>query len=90
MSKGQVGTIYLLHFDKPYLHAKHYLGWTSSIEERLEQHRSGRGSPLVKAAGAFVLARVWVGDRHLERRLHNRKDSPKMCPICRHQNGEEV
>ena len=24
---GEVGTVYLLHFDKPFSHAQHYLGW---------------------------------------------------------------
>ena len=27
---GQAGTVYLLHFDRPYQHARHYLGNTDS------------------------------------------------------------
>lgn len=26
-----VGSIYLLHFDRPYLHAGHYLGWDEGL-----------------------------------------------------------
>ena len=25
---GQLGIVYLLHFDRPYQHARHYTGWT--------------------------------------------------------------
>ena len=40
------GIVYLLHFDRSYRHARHYIGFT----QNLEQHRAGRGSPLVAAA----------------------------------------
>jgi predicted GIY-YIG superfamily endonuclease len=36
--------IYLLHFERSYRHARHYLGWTENLEQRLAQHRAGRGS----------------------------------------------
>ena len=29
------GTIYLLHFDRPYRHARYYLGWASDLNSRL-------------------------------------------------------
>ena len=37
----------------------------------------------------FVIARTWNGGRDLERRLKNRKNSLRLCPICR-QAGKEV
>lgn len=87
--------VYLLHFpdpvgntDNPRGMARHYLGWAKdSIERRLDQHVNGQGSPLVRAAvenGAdVVIARTWPeGNRTFERRLKNRKNSPKLCPIC--------
>jgi hypothetical protein len=82
------GQIYLLHFERSYKHARHYLGWTENLEQRLEAHRSGRGSPLVAAAIAegieFQLAATWPGDRHKERKLHRYKNSgARLCPICR-------
>lgn len=74
----EVGTIYLLHFERPYRHAKHYLGWTSELDERLIQHQSGRGARLVavitNAGIGFSVSRTWRGTRHKERRL---------CPTCR-------
>jgi len=41
--------VYLLHFDSPYFHARHYLGWTSlPIETRLDHHRTGHGARLLQ------------------------------------------
>lgn len=90
MSDGP--TIYLLHFDRSYKHARHYLGYTENLEQRLAQHRAGRGSPLVVAAIAdgisFRVAATWPGDRSRERKLHNYKNSrARLCPICRHEVG---
>ena len=83
-----MGVIYLLHFERSYHHARHYLGYTDDLEGRLAAHRAGRGSPLVAAAVRdgidFVLAATWPGDRHQERRLHRYRNSPRrLCPICR-------
>ena len=65
------GTVYLLHFERPYKHARHYLGFAEDLERRLELHRAGRGARLVEvvvAAGiGFQLVRTWEGDRTLER-----------------------
>jgi hypothetical protein len=27
--RGRLGIVYLLHFDRPYRHARHYTGWTT-------------------------------------------------------------
>jgi len=81
------GTIYLLHFDTPYKHAKHYLGYTESFEKRIERHLQGHGARLinviVEAGITFQVARLWKGDRRLERQLKNKKNACKLCPICR-------
>ena len=76
-----MGVIYLLHFSHSYRHARHYLGYTENLEQRLAQHRAGRGSPLIAAAIAdgieLELAATWPGDRHDERRRHR---------LCRHRH----
>lgn len=82
-----MGTIYLLHFDRPYKHARHYLGWTRDLPARIARHFSGHGSKLMRAVqragiGAKVV-RTWPGDRHLERALKNRKNGCRLCPECR-------
>lgn len=82
------GTVYLLHFDVPVHHARHYLGWTGqvTVEDRVQRHLDGRGSPLVAAAdrlGDVRIARVWYQvDRNFERRLKKGKETPALCPVC--------
>ena len=81
------GIVYLLHFERSYRHARHYIGFTQNLEQRLEAHRAGRGSPLIAAAIAdgtdFQLAAIWEGDRHDERRLHRQKNTrARLCPLC--------
>jgi predicted GIY-YIG superfamily endonuclease len=79
------GIIYLIHFAEPYQHARHYLGWTSDLDSRLEQHRNGQGARLmavIKKAGiGWELARTWTGTRTRERSLKARGHG-RMCPIC--------
>ena len=85
------GHIYLLHFTQPVGHALHYIGWAADggLFKRLAQHESGNGraTPLIRAliasGGRFRLARVWDGDRNMERRLKNRRKAKMLCPICR-------
>lgn len=82
--------VYLLHFEKAYKHANHYIGFAENqgtLERRLEHHRRGTGSRLMAAVSiagiGFVLARTWEdGDRNFERRLKNLKNSRGLCPIC--------
>ena len=83
-----MGVIYLLHFERSYHHARHYLGYTDDLEARVAAHRAGHGSPLVAAAVRdgieFCVAATWPGDRREERRLHRYRNSPRrLCPICR-------
>ncbi|HEX4811987.1 MAG TPA: hypothetical protein VFV66_04470 [Nonomuraea sp.] len=84
---NSTGTVYLLHFERPYKHARHYIGWTpGDLNRRLRQHRNGTGARLlavITAAGIdFVVARVWTGGRNLERSLKNRGGASRCCPLC--------
>ena len=86
-SRSDEGTIYLLHFERPYQHARHYLGFTTQeLEERIREHMCGRGARLMEvivAAGiSFNLARTWKGSRVLERRLKNSGGAARLCPTC--------
>ena len=85
---GQAGTVYLLHFDHPYKHARHYLGWAADghLDSRIEAHRSGQGARLmavIEAAGiGFRLARTWQGTRARERQLKRQGGASRCCPMC--------
>jgi hypothetical protein len=85
------GTVYLLHFDVPYRHARHYLGWARDVEARLAEHAAGRGARLtavVSGAGiGWVLARTWPGGRVLERSLKRHHHAPRLCPLCASEAG---
>jgi predicted GIY-YIG superfamily endonuclease len=81
------GTVYLLHFDQPYRHARHYTGWTLDLHARLADHAAGRGACLlevIRNAGiGFTLARTWTGTRSRERALKRQGGASRRCPLCR-------
>jgi len=62
---GKPGIVYLLHFQAPYRHCRHYIGFTERpLAVRLGEHWRGNGSSLTAAAlgqpsNRLVLARVW-------------------------------
>lgn len=80
-------TLYLIHFEQKYEHARHYLGLSNDVKRRLEEHRSGQGNPLMKAvteAGiSWEVVRTWKhADRMLEVQLKSRHNSKLLCPVC--------
>ena len=81
------GVVYLLHFERPYKHARHYLGWASDLEGRLAHHRAGSGANLLavlKREGiGWHVARTWApADRHRERQIKNQGGLSRCCPTC--------
>ena len=81
--------VYLLHFERPISNrhtTQHYIGYADVLQRRIDAHRAGRGARLVEVAAergiGFQVARVWRGDRGLERQLKRRKEGPRLCPIC--------
>lgn len=86
--------VYLLHFQTPYKHARHYIGFAKqgNVERRIAHHRDRSGARLmavvVQAGIDFVTARVWPdGDRTFERRLKKCHKPQRFCPICNPQHG---
>lgn len=85
--------VYLIHIQSKIHHAQHYLGYTAmeSVDDRLKYHRNGNGAKLLRYANLqgikFAVVRVWECGNYreaakLERKLKNRKESPKLCPVC--------
>ena len=82
-------TTYLLHFSSPISPnhtTQHYIGSAADLDARIEEHRTGHGARLTQVAQergiGFTVARTWEGGRDFERSLKNRKNAPKLCPIC--------
>lgn len=81
------GTVYLLCFSAPYRGARHYLGWTArTVENRLQDHLSGKGNGLVHAAHragrTIEVVRTWPGTGHDEQKLKDYRYPAKLCPRC--------
>jgi predicted GIY-YIG superfamily endonuclease len=80
-------TVYLIHFDRPYHHARHYLGSSNDVPSRLEDHKSGRGANIMKvvtdAGIGWSVSRMWLdGGRELERKFKKAQHNSRLCPIC--------
>jgi predicted GIY-YIG superfamily endonuclease len=80
--------VYLLHFERPMAHARHYIGFTDNLQLRIKRHRSGQSAMIVRAFHergiSFVVARTWEEGREFERHLKMvTKNAPRLCPICR-------
>lgn len=95
-SSGFEATVYLLHFDKPYRHAKHYVGYTAleTLEQRLQRHRDGRGARLLAVCAEqgidFRPVRTWSfgsaeAARKKERSLKTSGGASRYCPTCKEE-----
>jgi hypothetical protein len=82
--------VYILHFDKPFHHSRHYVGWAKepTAETRINHHHNGTsGVRYIEAALAagvtFRVARIWPdASRNFERQLKNTHSTADYCPIC--------
>lgn len=83
--------VYILHFSEPLHHARHYCGFARDLQERIHQHRAGKGAKLTRAVVAagitLEVVRIWYLDdyyeaRDLEREIKRDNHGPRYCPIC--------
>jgi hypothetical protein len=87
--------LYLLHFDRPFKHVKHYLGFARDLptmHRRIDAHYSatagdGKNHRLMVAlreAGiSFTLARVWPEGTRVDERRKKQRGHARQCPLCR-------
>ena len=80
------GLVYLLHFDRPYRHARHYTGFTHDLDARITHHIIGDGARLLQVIQThgigWQLARTWPGTRATERALKRQGGASRRCPLC--------
>lgn len=83
--------VYLFHFEKPISSrhtCQHYIGYADDLASRVQDQWNGgskaaRLLQIAKQRGIGVeLVRAWRGDRTFERQLKNRKNGPRLCPVC--------
>lgn len=94
VTEVQPGTVYLLHLNTPFWSRgrtyswSHYIGFAhyGNLCSRLEAHAKGRGAKFTRRAReagcTWHLARVWAGDKKLERRIKNQGGASRFCPSC--------
>lgn len=84
--EGEQGELYLLHFERPFKHARHYLGWSRDAIKRIKDHRAGKGSNLMRlvAEAEIMFAVAWIrpGTMLDERKLKNSGGGSRHCTIC--------
>jgi predicted GIY-YIG superfamily endonuclease len=81
-----IGLVYLLHFDRPYRHARHYTGFTHDLDARIVEHITGDGARLLQVIQThgigWQVARTWPGTRVTERALKRQGGASRRCPLC--------
>lgn len=83
--------VYIIKFSRKLHHAGHYVGSCADwrVQERLEEHRAGRGARICAAAVRkgieLSLIAVLPGYWDEERRLKFRKNTPKYVEQLRRQ-----
>jgi predicted GIY-YIG superfamily endonuclease len=83
------GTVYILHFSKNLAHAKHYIGFTTDLNQRIKDHHAGNSNSakIMQAVKqnsiTFIIGNIFKNKtRSFERNLKNQKHSNRYCAIC--------
>lgn len=89
--------LYVIHFNTPYKHAKHYTGIALDVEKRITEHRKGTGARLTQVLKennidfSYTIIKEFntFSEAHLEERRLKRivKNACRYCPICLNKNG---
>jgi predicted GIY-YIG superfamily endonuclease len=90
--------VYLIHMDSPVTDgcpAQHYIGWSTDVFVRLQDHRHNKGARILEVCNergiGYKIARVWKGqNRSFERKLKNRKNARRLCPVCSGQAARKL
>lgn len=84
---------YLIHFDRPYRHARHYIGFTRNLRLRLHTYLRGRRrqhrrnnalmAAVHKAGIEWTPVLIWPGEDHRFERHLKQSSGIRHCPICK-------
>lgn len=83
--------VYIIKFSRPLKHARYYVGYCADgrANERLEEHRAGRGAKIcaaaVRAGITLSIVAVLPGYRDEELRIKQRKSTPKYVEQLKRQ-----
>lgn len=86
---SQLGTIYLIHFDRAYINCLHYLGWSEPfrLKERIRRHRNDQGSEILtlvnKAGIGWRVVGLWENKTLSdETKMKKSNQLRRFCPVC--------
>ena len=82
-----MAAVYLIHLEKPFGHAQHYIGWAERLDARISHHKAGSGALFLRkvneAGIPWTVVRTWSNQtRTFERWLKNLKKAKLICPVC--------
>ena len=89
--------VYLIHFNQPLHHARHYIGKARLLKERIKRHKSGNGARILQVCNErgieYNVVRIWDEKTEvaavLERRLKKMKHAREFCPVCNPRSWEK-
>lgn len=89
------GYVYILHFDTPFHHARHYTGSTRALLDRFTTHAYGDGARLMRVlmeeGVEWMLGGLWMTDqtnaRKAERWIKGQKNAERYCQLCHHDTS---
>jgi predicted GIY-YIG superfamily endonuclease len=82
------GSVYLVHMARALHGARHYLGFTTNVAQRVARHKAGRGAPLLGEATrrgiSWRVVRRWLRkDGFFEQELKRNHALHDLCPVCK-------
>lgn len=84
--------VYLIHFDTPYKHAKHYAGYSSrkDVTKRLDEHKANQGANLMKVVNnagiSWHVSRIWKDGTRAKEKQIKQNGKSRYCPDCKAQS----
>lgn len=71
--------VYLIHFERPYQHARHYIGYTDNLDQRIHDHEcTAHGARLLQVVReAGMLCPMCKAERRGPNEVHSHNSRGK-------------